>query len=200
MNANCHESCQGRMNAIPSYICAGLYVSDWRTACLADLEALRIGLVVTAMTAEELDYYGIEGGVDFEGAEWLWIAVDDDDAEPIQAHFDRVCEQIEKTKAVGKGVLIHCMAGVSRSPTLAAAWLMRRRGLAAAEALAYLKERRPCVDPNPGFRQQLLIWEQQLGGIGSKNLRFCSYCKIINSPLEKFDPPPAHDTSTQQTK
>jgi protein-tyrosine phosphatase len=155
MNANCP--------VIPSYICAGLYLSDWRTACLADLDALRVGLVITAMTAEELDYYGIEGAVDFEGAEWLWIAVEDDDAEPIGAHFDRVCTEIEKVRAAGKGVLIHCMAGVSRSPTLAAAWLMRHYTWTAAQALAYLKERRHCVDPNAGFRHQLLLWEQQLG-------------------------------------
>lgn len=89
--------------------------------------------------------------VDFEGAE------EEDNAEPIGAHpigahFNRVCTEIEKVIAAGKGVLIHCMAGVSRSPTLAA-----------AQALVYLKKRRPCVDLNAGFRRQLLLWEQQLG-------------------------------------
>ena len=151
------------MNARPSYICAGLYVSDWRTACLADLEALNIGLVITAMTAEELDYYSIDGAVDFEGATWLWIPVEDDDEEPIGAHFEKVIAAMEKATAAGKATLIHCMAGKSkkmdlvrfftnsRSPTLAAAWLMRHYAWTADHAIAYLKERRPCVDPNAGF-------------------------------------------------
>lgn len=139
------------MDARPSYICAGLYVSDWRTACLADLEAFNIGLVITVMTAEELDYYGIEGNVDFEGTVWLWIDIEDDDSEPIAAHFNKVIAAIEKARAAGKATLIHCMAGVSRSPTLAAAWLMHHYAWTAAQALAYLKERRPCVDPNAGF-------------------------------------------------
>lgn len=139
------------MDVKPSYICAGLYVSDWRTACLADLEALNIGLVITAMTAEELDYYNIEPVIDFEGSGWLWVDIEDDDSEPIEAHFDRVCTEIENARAADKAVLIHCMAGVSRSPTLAAAWLMHHYAWTADRALAYLKERRPCVDPNAGF-------------------------------------------------
>ena len=99
------------MRSMPSYICAGLYLSDWRTACLADLAALNIGLVITAMTADELDYYGIEAAIDFEGAEWLWVPVEDDDAEPIAVHFDTVIAVIEKARAACKATLIHCMAG-----------------------------------------------------------------------------------------
>lgn len=143
------------MEAKPSYICAGIYVSDWRTACLADLAALNIGLVVTAMTAEELDYYGIDAAIDFEGAEWLWVPVEDDDAEPIGQHFESVIEAIEKARAAGKSVLIHCMAGVSRSPTLAAAWLMHHYAWTADRTVAYLKERRACVEPNAGFLRVL---------------------------------------------
>ncbi len=146
-------------NAMPSNICAGLYVSDWRTACLADLEALNVGLVITAMTAEELDYYGIEAAIDFEGSEWLWVPVEDDDAEPIGAHFESVITAIQKVRATGKAVLIHCMAGISRSPTLAAAWLMQHYAWTADRALAYLKERRACISPNDGFLRALFAFD-----------------------------------------
>jgi protein-tyrosine phosphatase len=154
------------MNAIPSYVCAGIYLSDWRTACLIDYEDVsknyNIGLVITAMTADEVDYYGIEASVDFKGAAWSWLAVQDDDAEPIGGHFKDICQAIDAVRAEGKAVLIHCMAGVSRSPTLVAAYLMHNRRITAAEALGYLKERRACVDPNAGFRHQLLAWEAEL--------------------------------------
>ena len=67
------------------------------------------------------------------------------------------------TKALLPVVPTYIGAGVSRSPTLVAAYLMHNRRIAAAQALQYLKERRPCVDPNAGFMQQLLAWEAELG-------------------------------------
>ena len=167
------------MNAVPTYICAGIYLSDWRTACLIDYEYrgqspllaadedpatnYNIGLVITAMDADEVDYYGIEGDVDFKGATWNWIDVEDDDTVPIGVYFKSVCKDIDAMRHQGKAVLVHCMAGVSRSPTLVAAYLMHSRRWTAAQALAYLIERRPCIYPNAGFRRQLLAWEAELG-------------------------------------
>ncbi|GIL92911.1 hypothetical protein Vretimale_14787 [Volvox reticuliferus] len=58
----------------------------------------------------------------------------------------------------GRRVLVHCQAGVSRSPAVVAGWLMRSRGLSADEALSYLVSRRSCVDPNEGFRAQLSLF------------------------------------------
>ncbi len=137
-----------------SYICAGLYVSDWRTAVEIDYEeeGCPIGQVITVMTADELDYYCIEAA-DFAGARWTCILLEDDEEAPIADHFEPVCGLLDT--AHGKATLIHCMAGVSRSPTLAAAWLMKRYGFAADDALNLLVTRRPCVAPNPGFRVTL---------------------------------------------
>ena len=148
----------------PTYICAGLYLCDWRSACLVDYEVgeLGIGRVITAMDDEELDYYGIEGDIDFKGATWTWLNVEDVDEEPLGIHFERVCREIDDVRAKGKAALVHCMAGVSRSPTLAAAYLMWHYGWTATAALAHLKGRRPCVDPNEGFKRQLLGWEAAL--------------------------------------
>jgi protein-tyrosine phosphatase len=148
----------------PSYICAGLYVSDWRVACLVDYETseLGIGHVITAMDDEELDYYGIEGEIDFKGATWTWLNVEDVDEEPLGEEFERICREIDAATSTGKSVLVHCMAGVSRSPTLAAAYLMWHYKWTVVQALAFLKERRPCVDPNEGFKRQLLVWEARL--------------------------------------
>ncbi len=41
-------------------------------------------------------------------------------------------------------VYLHCTAGINRSPTTAAAYLIRTRGLSAPEAYKYLVERRDC--------------------------------------------------------
>lgn len=59
-------------------------------------------------------------------------------------------------------VLVHCMAGVSRSASVLIAYLMWREGLTAARALREVQLRRCIANPNPGFRVQLLRWERAL--------------------------------------
>ena len=133
-----------------SYICSGLYVSDWRTAVEIDYEedTCPIGQVITVMTADELDYYCI-GAADFAGAKWTSILLEDDEDAPIADHFDQICQLLDG--AYGKATLIHCMAGMSRSPTLAAAWIMHHYGMDVEAALNLLTMRRPTVAPNAGF-------------------------------------------------
>jgi len=57
-------------------------------------------------------------------------------------------------------VLVHCSQGVSRSPTVVIAYLMRsqKRGLRAV--LADVKMKRREVDPSENFMEQLRIWEE----------------------------------------
>ncbi|KAH6639128.1 protein-tyrosine phosphatase-like protein [Boeremia exigua] len=58
------------------------------------------------------------------------------------------------------GVFVHCAMGKSRSATLVVAYLMWRYRIDAETALRQLCEGRPVCDPNPGFKEQLLVWEQ----------------------------------------
>lgn len=61
-------------------------------------------------------------------------------------------------------VLVHCLAGVSRSATVITAHLMAAEGLTAARALAEVQAARCCANPNTGFRAQLLQFEAALEG------------------------------------
>jgi len=45
--------------------------------------------------------------------------------------------------------------GISRSATVVAAYLTFRHGLTPDQAIAWLRIRRPIVNPNSGFREQL---------------------------------------------
>ena len=59
-------------------------------------------------------------------------------------------------------VLVHCMAGASRSATIVIAYLMWKKKMKYKEASQYVKDRRFIVYPNFGFRKQLQIFEKLL--------------------------------------
>lgn len=58
------------------------------------------------------------------------------------------------------GVFVHCAMGKSRSATLVVAYLMWKYKIDANTALEQLCEGRPVCDPNPGFKEQLQVWEK----------------------------------------
>jgi protein-tyrosine phosphatase len=57
-------------------------------------------------------------------------------------------------------ILIHCFAGVSRSPTILASFLMRRNKWTIEKALSTIRDRRPVIRINPGFYKQLSEFRQ----------------------------------------
>ena len=59
-------------------------------------------------------------------------------------------------------VFVHCMAGASRSATIVIAYLMWIKKMKFDEALNFVISKRPIVDPNDGFREQLKIFEKLL--------------------------------------
>ncbi|KAL1412864.1 tyrosine protein phosphatase yvh1 [Vanrija albida] len=67
------------------------------------------------------------------------------------------------------GVLVHCQAGMSRSATVAAAFLMRCEGLDPVEAVAIVREARPVVDPSETFWHQLGLYYLADGRVNMKD-------------------------------
>lgn len=59
-------------------------------------------------------------------------------------------------------VLVHCLAGVSRSVTVTLAYLMHARSLCLEEAFSLVRLRKPDISPNFHFLRQLLSFERQL--------------------------------------
>ncbi|EAW17785.1 uncharacterized protein NFIA_077180 [Aspergillus fischeri NRRL 181] len=58
-----------------------------------------------------------------------------------------------------EAVLVHCDLGISRSPTVIIAYLMRKYGLKREDILAFVQSKQK-VKPSANFTRQLEIWEQ----------------------------------------
>nr|CAG8578718.1 2940_t:CDS:2 [Entrophospora candida] len=85
--------------------------------------------------------------------------VDSSDA-PFLKHLPAILEFIENTETLGGKVLVQCAAGVSRSPAVVAAWLIKKNGMQVDEAIEFIKERRPGININQGFLEQLNTFRQ----------------------------------------
>lgn len=80
--------------------------------------------------------------------------------------FNFIDEALSNTSS---GVLVHCGAGISRAPTIVAAYLINKLRLTASAAIALIQQVRFVASPNAGFRRQLLMYQKNLG-IGEKAL------------------------------
>ncbi|KAL3179595.1 hypothetical protein MRX96_037977 [Rhipicephalus microplus] len=97
-------------------------------------------------------------------AHFLRIPVNDSHADKLRPHFARACRFLDKVRESSGCVLVHCLAGVSRSPTVAIAYVMRHLGLSSDDAYRYVKSKRPSISPNFNFLGQLLEYERELHG------------------------------------
>ncbi|KAJ7599078.1 hypothetical protein C8J56DRAFT_915807 [Mycena floridula] len=88
------------------------------------------------------------------------ILLDDTAEADILAHFLPSITFIQSELDKGRGVLVHCQAGMSRSATIVAAYLMYSQKLDPEGALALIRKSRPNVDPNAGFLVQLEIFHK----------------------------------------
>ena len=80
-------------------------------------------------------------------------------------------------------VLVHCKAGISRSSTVIAAYLMQERGMSLRAGLALIIQKREQAYPNPGFLEQLKEMEMEIFGLEAATV---SVAKLPLSRAEKL--------------
>ena len=106
-----------------------------------------------------------EGRLSTLGFWHLALDAEDHPDYPIAAHFDEAVGFLRRCRSAGRKVLVHCVAGLNRAPCLCAAFLMREGlsrdgpGFSAAQAVAWISQRRADVFKNLGFLKQLLLEE-----------------------------------------
>jgi dual specificity phosphatase 12 len=125
------------------------------------IDMLNIKTVISALCEDEYEDYMIEKE-DFEGIDWHRFVIDDDDDEKISEFFFRVHSIISESIHENKKVIVHCAAGMSRSPTLVMAYLMIENLWTFKDTFNFVKNKRNIVDPNDGFIKQLKGLEYKL--------------------------------------
>jgi dual specificity phosphatase 12 len=101
--------------------------------------------------------------------------IDDHPLTNIYPLFEKCYAIIMSAIQQKQNILVHCRAGVSRSVTILASFFLtclrcnpelvipyiRRTQQTWTESiLEYIQHKRGCINPNPGFRKQLLQYEQ----------------------------------------
>ncbi len=151
MPTGCHE------------IVPGLWLGSFHAVSLANFRELNIQMVISVISEDAISDYGLdtvlEEASEKLGVSWIQCECEDTPDEELSEYFGSVSDILEQCITGRKPVLVHCLGGISRSPTLVCAYLMKSCGLTWRQALEFVKAKRSCVDPNIGFLSQLEEWE-----------------------------------------
>ena len=102
------------------------------------------------------------------GVKTLRIPVDDTPEDDIYLYFVSVADHIARHLEQKKGnIVVHCVAGVSRSTSLVLAYLIKHKRMSLHQAYNHVHIRRPVIRPNNGFFKQLIEFEKRIFGRAS---------------------------------
>lgn len=90
---------------------------------------------------------------------YLYLQIYDTGQTTLKDHFQQCFEFIDSSKGC---VLVHCVAGVSRSASIVIAYLMKNKGLKFEDAYKEVQSKRPSIMPNDSFRKQLRNYDRDL--------------------------------------
>ncbi|CAE8737208.1 unnamed protein product [Polarella glacialis] len=117
----------------------------------------------------------------------LHVNIADDNNESMYDFFSDAVDQIDSWLKQGKNVLVHCSSGISRSPTLMMAFLMKVKQVSLRKAYHAVRTARPCVAPGTQFFQDLQRWERFLTGSESNTMSLehyhaCTVQSLLSPP------------------
>ncbi|XP_033997320.1 dual specificity protein phosphatase 8a isoform X1 [Trematomus bernacchii] len=150
------QPCLPVANVGPTCILPHLYLGSQKDVLNKDLMAQNgITYVLNASnTCPKPDF--------ISESNFMRIPVNDNYCEKLLPWLDKTNEFIDKAKVSNCRVIVHCLAGISRSATIAIAYIMKTMGLSSDDAYRFVKDRRPSISPNFNFLGQLLEFEKGL--------------------------------------
>ena len=111
-----------------------------------------MGIPITQLSSELYQYHDSK-------ISRLIIPAEDISTQNMLQYFPRSTEFILAALSNSGHVLVHCLAGASRSPTIVAAFLMEVYRLTPSQAIAKIRESRPLIRPIVSFFDQLQVYE-----------------------------------------
>lgn len=93
---------------------------------------------------------------------YMQIPIADHWSQNLASHFPKAIEFIDEARSHNKGILVHCLAGVSRSVTITVAYLMYKCSLNLNDAFNMVRSRKSNIAPNFHFMEQLHSFEREL--------------------------------------
>ncbi|KAL5021945.1 hypothetical protein ScPMuIL_001100 [Solemya velum] len=135
-------------------IVTGLYVGNYRDA--RDEEQIKNNNITHILAIHD------DAKKLVEGIEYLCIIASDNAGQELTQFFPECSDFIHKARLAGGGVLVHCLAGVSRSVTVTTAYLMSVTNLGWRDTLNSIRGSRTCANPNYGFQKQLQKREKRM--------------------------------------
>ncbi|XP_012885979.1 PREDICTED: dual specificity protein phosphatase 12 [Dipodomys ordii] len=132
----------------------GLYLGG--AAAVAEPARLREAGITALLTVDSEPRF--PAGAGFEGLRSLFVPALDQPETDLLSHLDRCVAFIGQALAEGRGVLVHCHAGVSRSVAVVTAFMMKTDQLSFEKAYENLQTIKPEARMNEGFEQQLKLY------------------------------------------
>lgn len=92
---------------------------------------------------------------------YLCICVSDTPDQDLSQYFHKCIKFIHECRLNGGSVVVHCLAGVSRSVTVSVAYIATVTGHSWRVALDAVRQSRNVANPNYGFQKQLQAYEDK---------------------------------------
>ncbi|CAG8681109.1 13894_t:CDS:2, partial [Dentiscutata heterogama] len=91
------------------------------------------------------------------------VSIKDSEFQNISKYFEETFMFIQNVlDQEDRSILVHCEMGISRSPSVVIAYIMKSQKKSLKNALALVQEKRPIVLPNAGFYKQLKEFEKEI--------------------------------------
>ncbi|XP_051570533.1 tyrosine-protein phosphatase vhp-1-like [Myxocyprinus asiaticus] len=116
-------------------------------------------------------------------SQYLRIPIDDSLRDDLLPWIPQALHFIDGAMSLGCSVLVHCAAGISRSPALAVAYVMYSLKMDLDHAYRFVKERRPTISPNFNFLGQLQLFQGTLSLKNNNNTNLHTQSQSVE-PLD----------------
>ncbi|XP_057691648.1 dual specificity protein phosphatase 6 [Corythoichthys intestinalis] len=157
------------------------------------LPHLYLGCAKDSTNLDVLEEYGIKYILNvtpnlpnlFENAgefKYKQIPISDHWSQNLSQFFPEAINFIDEARGQHRGVLVHCLAGISRSVTVTVAYLMQKLQLSMNDAYDIVKTKKSNISPNFNFMGQLLDFERTLGLMSPCDNRLTASTATVVTP------------------